>query len=709
MIKWKKLQWLADTTVGFSSSYNLHEQSQLWLVPLLPQDSMSTPSQFTSSKQLGLDINDGSGLRVLHSQFQRAEKFNWELFQGFDSLRVLTYSASADAIVKMLDDFEFQQFDCVFGSEYTLGDFKKVLAFQKVLVEDTRAAIMKLQDSRHRRVLEQVQSGRASFRVMTSYVAHSKLYLLSAPGKYRVLSGSANLSLSAFGGRQAENLFCFDNDEAAWKHFNQLYDDIYRTATFKIELPAEMIREAEIEIVDAPILGPDLDEIIIPVPPGGSEAEHLQIHRVEQELAKIDRLLTPFLPPVRKGRQTITPVHRSRLRGIKLVKSPADADHRKFSLDRVHLTAAMDGKSYPLCWEEEEVRVDIALWCQYFENFQGAFVGDVPRLQRDYFTLMGWLYFAPFLCDLRAQAFALDLDVIQFPLWAIVYGKSNCGKTSLIDTLMTSMFGSAHTLEKQIFTTAQLRAVQQAYCRFPVVFDDIGRKAFNAHGKDLIKDELDPPTPEYPGILLSMNADQHSFPDEVMKRCLMIFTATALPVHDEKLRQDLQAKTQDIRRGLTGHFFRRYLTDVMRRLDTLDNTPPPDWLSLSTEVLHGLFALTGAPPRWSLPRTWVDYTEQRYDRVKSSLKEKLRPAAYVSSEGAVGEGWTRDGERVIVWETRDAFGRGEFAWDDVPSTIIDEEASSGKRKVLHATLLEQFMGEPLILPRRGWFQLRRNG
>ena len=113
-------------------------------------------------------------------------------------------------------------------------------------------------------------------------------------------------------------------------------------------------------------------------------------------------------------------------------------------------------------------RRDAGLLVDYFKNYEGAFEGNVPGLQRDYFILASWLYFSPFLCDLRSLALLQDTDVIRYPTFAIVFGKSNCGKTSLVDTLMTSMFGYAHTVDKRSFNnrpTARIAERLQAIPR----------------------------------------------------------------------------------------------------------------------------------------------------------------------------------------------------------------------------------------------------
>ena len=330
------------------------------------------------------------------------------------------------------------------------------------------------------------------------------------------------------------------------------------------------------------------------------------------------------------------------------------------------------------------------------------------RLQRDYFTLMAWLYFSPFMCDMRALALLQDSDVIRFPSFAIIFGKSNCGKTSLVDTLMTSMFGYTRTIPKDAFTASNLRALQQAYKRFPVVFDDIGRAAFIRHGRDMIKNEMQAPVVEHPGFIVSMNAEPQSFPDEIVKRCMMIYTTTALPPHNEELRQRLQSKIQELRHGLTGHFYRRYLVDIMSQLDKL--RLPEDWLALSSDTITKIISevTDEALPQWCHTVTWLNYAEKRYDRVKARLDALLRTSSQARYEGELLNGWKVEGNKIIVWEQRDAFGRRGFDWEDVPSTLIDEEASSGSRTVLYRASLEKFLGRHLN-PMRPWWMIWQSG
>ena len=658
----------------------------------------------TLSQSLALD--DGAGLRVVRASFINEEKFDWELFQGFESLRVLTFSASVPAVVRMLDDFSFGSFECVFGSEVTLGGFLEVLAFQKLVTGQTRAAIMGLEDSRHHRILESIAAGEARFWVLRNSVAHAKLYLLSRGRRTRVVVGSANLSERAFSGIQPETLVVFDNDEGAWSHYSRMFEAIRDMGSDEIPLPRDRIVQAEIEIPETPVLSDSSSTVIIDAPEL-AEVEMsapAQIERVEKVAAILKPRLSAAIPNFRGGKQRITPKIKRELSRIQLVKTSDEVDHRYFSIDRATGKASLSGEEFSLRWNDTSVGTDARLIMDFFGNYEEAFEGDVPTLQRDYFTLMGWLYFSPFMCDLRSLAFLRDSDVVRYPCFAIIFGKSNCGKTSLVDTLTTSMFGRAHTVDKSSFTAARLRGLQHAYRRHPVVFDDIGRRAFNQHGKDMIKNDFPPAVTEYPGIVLSMNAEPHSFPDEVTKRSMMIYTTTALPAHNEGLRQRLHSRVQQIRRDLTGHLYRRYLVDVMARLE--QDRLPEDWLAVSSAALGGILAEAsdGAAPPWCRELSWIDYADKRYDRVRDRILALLRPSAYTRKEGDAPNGWTIDGNHVIVWEQRDAFGRRRFGWYDLPSTLINEASTGGDRTVLHKRPLEDFLKQALR-PKSRWRRL----
>ena len=665
---------------------------------------------------LGFDIDDGSGLRVARARFESESKFAWSLFDGFDRIRILTYSAGVSAIIRLLDRHSFSDFECVFGCENTLRTLRDIMAFQQVAIGDTRAAIKNLSHERHAFILSRVRDGQARFRVLRKQIAHAKLYLLenTESGRTRALIGSANLSETAFGGSQSETLVCFDDDAAAWGHYLGMYEAIRDQASDEIPLPSERVEHAEISLLEVPVLDPnDHSTLVI----DSTEAEQqegnvvqinvpTQIERIERMKAAIPPVVANLIPPPRNGRQQITRELRREIAKefsrIRVVQTEEEADHRELSIDRDAKTVSLFGEPFSLEPDPIAARRDAKLLVEFFGNYEGTFEGGmgVERLQRDYFILWSWLYFSPFMCDMRTLA-GHDGDIFRFPSFAIVYGKPSCGKSSLIDTLMTSMFGRAYNVDKREFTKGRLRDIQYAYKRFPAVFDDIGRPAIRNHGEDAIKDEVPPLVAEYPCFVLSMNQDLKAFTDQIVKRSLMIYTTTALPSYKESLRHDLHMKIQEVRRGLSTNLYREYLKRVLARLD--DTPIPNDWLEFSSSVLSGLITdhLDDRPPRWCTPIKWNDYADKRHERVKAQVDHLLRSATKMKKEGHQPTGWILEDDKVIVIEQTDTFGRREFDWENVPSTLIDDNASVGGRTVLNRPELEEFLGRNLSRGRNG--------
>ena len=676
-----------------------------------PIPSLGIEGGLTGGNQSALKgFDDDSGLRVVKAKFIAEEPFSWDLFEGYDTLRALTYTASIDTIVRMLDKFSFDTFECVFGYEGILGSLGKVLAFQQIVRGDTLTAISGLKDG-HRRILKDVHDGRAHFHVLRESVSHAKLYLLSSSnGRRRVIVGSANLSERAFSGKQAELIQNFEDDDEAWEYYTKIFNRIRDSASDEIQLPEEKIISTKVEVSDAAVLSGKKDVVVYRPPTADEKAasENNAMQRVD----KLEKVQGPHifdaLPPVHKGKQFITPKVRQEITKIHRAKSADEADHKWFSINRTERTAQLNDKPFPLESDDARVKNDVRWMLQYFKNFD-AFQGDVYRLQERYFGLMSWLYFSPFMCDMRSQAYNQDKDIIRYPQFAVVHGTNSCGKTKLVETVMISMFNFPPRMHKSLFRTDDIRSVLYSYKRLPVLYDDIETSQFSRTGRTFIKDDTPPAVIEYPGIVLSMNtAEKVSFPGEIKKRSFLIYTSTALADHDEVLRQRLDREVRKIRNSLTGHLYRRYIQEVMERLE--QERLPDDWLGLSSGVLSSIISgfIDRPTPPWCKKIPYSSSTLWRYDRERERLRNLfMDPTRQTDDEEWDTVRWRVEGDRIIVFEQQ---SRAGFKWEDIPSTLRDVDASIGGRTILYKKRVEEFIGQGLGPARpRSWWQPWRRG
>src|SRR4051794_20185716 len=150
-------------------------------------------------------------LTIFRAEVTGCDQASWEdLFAGYTALKAITFSSSIEMLLRLserLDDLEI-----VFGSESILSKehlaltqasqtvaaygFADALIDQKVLVE----ALSKLLGRGGRQLLDRVVAGSLRFRLLRGRPSHEKLYLLSGPSGWRVLTGSANLGRAAFEG-----------------------------------------------------------------------------------------------------------------------------------------------------------------------------------------------------------------------------------------------------------------------------------------------------------------------------------------------------------------------------------------------------------------------------------------------------------------------------------------------------------------------------
>ena len=90
--------------------------------------------------QFGFTLDDPDSrtrspqLQAVYAQAQRVEAFTMELFGGFDTMRALTYTSSIPMVLRLLRDYDYDDFECVFGHGGVLSrDAADLLAFQSVV------------------------------------------------------------------------------------------------------------------------------------------------------------------------------------------------------------------------------------------------------------------------------------------------------------------------------------------------------------------------------------------------------------------------------------------------------------------------------------------------------------------------------------------------------------------------------------------------
>ena len=436
--------------------------------------------------------------------------------------------------------------------------------------------------------------------------------------------------------------------------------------------------------------------------------------RIETVKPAFKRALADMKPD-RSGRLKITPSIVRQMTRINLSrKGNEDGPQTWLSLENGQFT--LSGKPMSLDADESDVRSDAASWLEFFGNYENGFAGDVPRLQRDYYTFMCWFYFSPLMCDFRNAALRRNTFSFDQPMFAILYGSSNCGKTSLVDTLTRSMFSYMPEIDTRDFTKSKLRGLQQAYKRFPVVFDDVARERFSRHAQEIIKDESIPYS-EYPCFALSMNAETRSFPPEIIKRCLMFYTTTSLPGNETAARRRLKRSVSSIQGRMTTALYHEYLA---RALDEVGAAHAPgreangsdtgtgdmDMLELSSTILCGIFRENlpnGAKlPGWCRVMTLDEYQETAFERPQRILTNMLHRDKHSRERRPPDGCWTVSGDSIIVSAPVMGFSR---VMADIPDWIVDDTASVSGHIALKRGELENFLNRRIRPPRR-WFGLR---
>lgn len=158
-------------------------------------------------------------LKIVKADFVKEEKVSWEeLFDGFDEMYAITFSSGIQFTNRLLDKFSYAEI--IFGCEEIVdSNIAAIMALQISQIEtlvNSKSAI---------NMAEKMKNEALKLYVSRDTKSHEKLFVLkSNEGKMRVITGSANMSASAFCGVQRENIVYFDGEEA-FDYYKNRFED----------------------------------------------------------------------------------------------------------------------------------------------------------------------------------------------------------------------------------------------------------------------------------------------------------------------------------------------------------------------------------------------------------------------------------------------------------------------------------------------------
>lgn len=451
-------------------------------------------------------------LSVVKAIYADTVETNWEeLFDGFDRLYAITFSSGIEFVNKVINKFSYAE--VVFGCE-------------KIIANDI-AAIMSVQIDSVQRLAKSKSAGSLANRLddgsLQLYVSrdtksHEKIFILESADhkRVRVITGSANMSASAFCGIQRENIVCFD-DEAAFSHYKVLFETFKETCSDNVSYKAvvsTMNQEDYLKenIKEVPVFQSIEKQKLIFLEQAQPEDE--VEYEIVADVKKMQELVKPIIPkmPVQANRIVVAAepmrVFTKRYTEVRRVAAEAVKQLPKLHIDYDAGTMAFNGENIDLNPNLSDVTKNIKSIQKFFSGMD-YFYGDVEQAKKDYFKYMTWYLATPFMAYLRYFASRNNYDTKLFPMYGVIYGDSNGGKTTFIRFLVKLMCGETVKMNTtEDFTATRIDGLKRVCEGLPLNIDDLAKTQFQNHSERVIKNDewgISDRLVNYPAVSITSN------------------------------------------------------------------------------------------------------------------------------------------------------------------------------------------------------------
>ena len=466
-------------------------------------------------------VQTSSPLDVVKMEYAGVESCSWkDLFQGYDQLYAITYSSGIGFVYQLLSLFEHAEI--IFGCDEVMSySLQEIMAYQYKMIEriNDTASKMKLN------LIERINNDSLHLYVARNVLSHEKIYLLSAAdGRKRVIMGSANMSFSAFGGGQRENICYIDGDDA-YEWYWGCYCDLKENSTDNISQKVLCCTDLSEKLDELPISQTVQVKKALVLEPIEEAKEEVRFVLDTKNLAE---KFSPSVPkPDKRGKILLSPEKLKTVRRHIVTNREQDqelqSEYPRLEVLLDDKMVRLNGTTLDLHPSAQDIQNDVKLFFKYMTGYE-KFHGDVADMQRRYYEFANWFFCTPFMAGMRDLATRYNQNRLPYPVFGLVYGQSKAGKTSFLETLLKMMIGQKTKISAPEFTRTSIEGLKHAVQGAPIIVDDLTSSRFNQHAVETIKNDdfgVSEHLLNYPAVVISANEDVKAVSPEIIRRTVV--------------------------------------------------------------------------------------------------------------------------------------------------------------------------------------------
>lgn len=554
-----------------------------------------------------------------------------ELFFGFNDIRAITFSYDIKFINKIMKMFDYGEI--ILGGRFMTrrdGDLHDLTAEAYLLAENMRLSEMAADAVRGEKDLVQMMGDGALIIRSPKYVIdHRKIYLLkSDDGRTRVIKGSANMTSGAWSGDQLES-YEVDDTYEAYEAYMEDFETAWRLSD---DIPEDVVvtRKTDNPEKDIPIIKEAIKTqkaIVLEKPEGGAEVYERIKYTIDADkiMEKNKELVSNIKLKSKNGYVEILPniikkinIKAKSLKRKAIESKEKNIDYPKLTFDFSSSEAFIDDEKLDLNPKEEDVKNDIDLLFEAFDNYKTDFVGEIDKVIDSHYKLLNILFSSPFHARLRCVADIKNIPTSSLPLYTLLASRgSNTGKTFMTEFILKLMTNKdLRAFSVKNIPTADIDAMLGLYKGVPIFVDEIDgqyysrlkEKVKNSHQCEISQRE------EQPLFIFASNGVSDPQEPE-RKRMPFLRYEAGLKTDIDPLSYDGISK--NMRAKATNALYREYLRRMIKEVDELidymiksgniADDYYPDMMAISSRTLRSIFTDFGYEiPDYARELNWND-------------------------------------------------------------------------------------------------------